>query len=157
MFFAIIATALPIYFFMTPMFLTSPADNPVLFAVAALVSVAVLVMSYAEVASKILAGLKGKKKWSPESLSALATQASTSAIFHINAAYAVRLLIVHQEVMSMTRCACFSDSCQFTCALLVTTLWTVRNDNFIRFCCWHCRCGAYYCQISSLKYYNFVL
>ena len=88
-FFAAVATALPIFVFTTPIFQMSPLDNTAQCALTVVASVVLLFMSYVEVASKVLKGLKGKKKQSAQCLSVFTSHAAFSAIFHANMVYVV--------------------------------------------------------------------
>jgi len=64
-------------------------DVSLQFAGTGLASLALLVMTYIEVSTKVLRGLKGKKTWSMQMRTAFSQQAATTAVFHVNAVYVV--------------------------------------------------------------------
>lgn len=92
-FFGAVATALPVYFFMTPIFQLSLADHLAQVAATALASIVMLVMAYIEISVKVLKGLKGKKKLSGQNLTCFSQAAGNTAVFHVNAAYVVLAVI----------------------------------------------------------------
>jgi hypothetical protein len=97
-FFAVVATALPVFLFTTPIFQLSPVTHSMQFAATAVASIAMLVMAYGETSAKMLKSLqrktKSKGKTSPEGLAAFSAQASAAAIVHVNVVYLVSFTVI---------------------------------------------------------------